>query len=169
MQTLTPPPTKAAPKLSVIGRQCIAAICVQRFCAHYGIRHPAIDAFVEHLWGVATVTSDTFTEWELAFQNLPASTWDEPLPPELLAVMPPPLVADYSRLADAAVECSAATWYASDIPATLAAFDVVCDVMRTHGIPLPRFDPFLVSSPDTREGWGNRPTPAELRQWRAEA
>jgi hypothetical protein len=160
-------PEIPAAKLSVIARQCIAAICVHRFCTHYGIRHLAIDAFVEHLWGVATVTPETFTAWEQGFQVLPASTWSEPLATGLLAAIPDQLVVHYSRLANAAIECSAGTWYASDIPATLDAFATVSELMREHGLSLPRFETFVDSSPEVGQGWGSHPTPEQLRAWRA--
>jgi hypothetical protein len=74
--------------LSVVARQCIAALCVQRFCALYEIRHPAIDDFVEHLWGVATVMSENFTEWAEGFAALPASTWGDDLPGNVVAAIP---------------------------------------------------------------------------------
>lgn len=162
------PSNAAAAELSVIARQCVAAICLRRFCDRYGIRHPGVDAFVEHLWGVATVTPEMFTAWEQNFQNLPASTWGGPLPPEVLAVIPLAVRADYERLANAAIECSAATWYTGDIDATLRAFEAVAAVMHIHGVPLPYLEPFRSSSPRALDGWGSQPSPAELREWHAQ-
>jgi hypothetical protein len=96
-------PTRPA-DLSVVARQCIAAICLERFCARYGIRHPAINAFIEHLWSVASVTSEAFTEWEQGFQSLVASTWAGDLPTEVITAIPASARADYEQLADAAIE-----------------------------------------------------------------
>ena len=158
----------APAELSVIARQCVAAICLRRFCERYGIVHDHIDAFVEHLWGVAVVKPESFEVWELGFQTLPAAGWGEPLPPELLEIIPPTVRADYERLANAVIECSAATWYAGDIPATLCAFEDVASVMRAHGIPLPRLEPFQSSSPAVFDGWGSRPSPGELAAWRVQ-
>ena len=166
-RALTRRRTSYPPNLSVVGRQCIAAICVHRFCAHYGIQHSAIEAFVEHLWGVATVTADSFTEWENGFATLPASLSKGPLPVELRAFIPARLAADYSRLAEEAVECSASTWYGDNIPGTLEAFEAVLEIMARHRIPLPPFEPFLASSPTVLQGWGSAPTPEELRRWRS--
>ena len=164
---MLPPDGPAAFQLSVIARQCIAAICLRRFCEKYTIAGPEIDAFVEHLWGVATVASDDFVGWEQGFQDLPASTWAGPVPESLLANVPESVRADYLQLADAAIESSADTWYCSGIGATIAAFGTVVAICQRHGIPLPPLQPFLVSSPTVRNGWGNRPTLAELQNWRS--
>jgi hypothetical protein len=153
----------AISRLSVIGRQCIAAVCVERFCRHHEILSAEIRDFVEHLWGIATVDEDSFAEWEGRFQALPASTWGGDL-----ELIPLPLRADYASLAEGAIECSAATWYGSDIPGTLAAFESVLHVMHVHDLPVPDFTPFLCSSPAVLHGWGNRPTPEQLQLWRAQ-
>ena len=155
------------PQLSVIGRQCIAAICVERFCRSHGIATPLVTDFVEHLWAIATVDEDSFVEWEQRFQKLPASTWADDSA-ALHAAIPASLLEDYATLADAAVECSAATWYGSDIPATIAAFDTVLRVMHEHKIALPNFELFRSSSPALIHGWGNKPTADQLRLWKTE-
>ncbi|MEI8257324.1 MAG: hypothetical protein WCJ30_16745, partial [Deltaproteobacteria bacterium] len=43
------PDRHAIARTSVIARQCVAAICLRRFCARYAIRHPDIDAFIDTL------------------------------------------------------------------------------------------------------------------------
>ncbi|MBL8741076.1 MAG: hypothetical protein JNK04_08285, partial [Myxococcales bacterium] len=82
------------PQLSVIGRQCIAAICVERFCRANGITTTLVTDFIEHLWGIATVDEDSFGEWEQRFQELPGSTWADDSA-ALHAAIPAPLVDDY--------------------------------------------------------------------------
>jgi len=44
--------------LSAIERPAVALVCLERFARHFGINHPELSKFIEHLWGVMHVTPE---------------------------------------------------------------------------------------------------------------
>lgn len=76
--------------LSVVARQCIAAVCFERYCVIHNLKHPDIRAFIDHIWGIGAIQNpEQFEAWELGFQGLKASGWGDPLPDDLLEIIPP--------------------------------------------------------------------------------
>ena len=154
-------------QLSVIARQCVAALCFERYCEFRGLKHPDIDAFIDHVWRVATLRNpDEFCEWESGFENLRATDWCEPVAEDFLALIPKEIRSEYFELASDVIETSAMTWYGSDLPATRKYCLKVLRTVSKYPIELPQLDCFRNSSPKWGGGWGKNPTAEELQIWR---
>ena len=65
-------------RLSVVGRQCVAVICLERFCRKYRLTHPAITKFIDHVWKVTQVDPETFGEWAEGFSLMPITGQGDP-------------------------------------------------------------------------------------------
>lgn len=85
-------------KLSVIGKQCIAVICLERFCKKYKLNHPAITDFIDHVWKVAQIKPEIFYEWEQGFADMSITGQGDPYPEDLKKVIPMDLFNDFNQL-----------------------------------------------------------------------
>jgi hypothetical protein len=154
-------------ELSVIARQCIAAICFERYCQFHKLQNPEIDAFIEHVWSITKIDKpEKFVEWEQGFQLLKASDWGKPLAKDILELIPANIQVEYRQLTEDVIEISAATWYGSDLNGTKQHLIKVIEVTSSYGITLPNLNKFRNSSPQINGGWGNIPSPDEINEWR---
>ena len=151
--------------ISVVGRQCVAVICLERFCRKYGLAHPAITKFIDHVWKVTQVDRETFEEWEEGFRLMPITGQGEPFPKDLVEAMPKELLSEFDRLTQSVFETSATTWYCSNIEDTKNYLLKVLDVASAHNIPIPDLG-FYVNPPIGHDGWGATLTDEQLQQWR---
>jgi hypothetical protein len=159
--------SKQSDELSVIARQCIAAVCFERYCEHHDLKHPDIRAFIDHIWRVGAIESpDQFIEWEQGFQWLSASGWGAPIPQDVLDTIPPATRQEYKKLAEYVIETSATTWYGSNMQGTREYLLKVIRIVSAYGIELPNFGLFKHSSAEFHGGWGNNPSPDLLYAWR---
>ena len=151
--------------LSVIGRQCVAVICLERFCRKYRLAHPAITKFIDHVWKVTQVSRETFEEWEECFGLMPITGQGDPFPRDLVEAIPTELLNEFDRLTQLVFETSATTWYCSDIEGTKDYLHKVLEVASAHDIPIPDLG-FYTNSPIEHDGWGAALTDEQLQQWR---
>lgn len=158
--------SKKIDELSVIARQCVAAVCFERYCEFHRLENPDISAFIDHIWLVGKLDPDHFEEWERGFQMLRASGWGEDLPEDVLKTIPLPIRQEYIKLAGYVIETSAATWYGSDLKGTKKYLLKVIHIVSTYGIKIPDLDLFKVASPQIVSEWGNNPSAEELHAWR---
>lgn len=155
-------------RISVRGRQCVAVTCLERFCDKYGLRHPDITAFIEHVWKVAQIHDETFGEWEAVFGELAITGQGDPYPDGLAASIPARLARDFDELTQRVYESSAATWYSVaelSIEECLAALRIA----EAHQLPLPDVSRFINEPVDLFAGWGPPVTDETLAQWRGSA
>src|SRR5262245_40149763 len=153
-------------RLSVIGRQCVAVICLERFCRKYGLAHPAITEFIDHVWKVAQVRLESFEEWTGGFGLIPITGQGDPLPKGLVDAIPTELLNEFDQLTQFVFETSATTWYCSDIAGTKSYLLKVLDVASDHNIPIPDLG-FYMNSPIEHHGcWGAALTDEQLQHWR---
>ena len=153
--------------LSVVARQCVAVTCLERFCRHFKIQHPALIAFMEHVWKVAQVDREIFVEWESGFASLPISGHGDDWPLEIRKAIPQTVLLPLIALVEHVVETSAVTWYGDDLPATKRQLENVLEICRAHGVIAPELIKYTQLQPDIRGGWGPPLTNQELAAWRA--
>jgi hypothetical protein len=152
--------------LSVIARQCVAVTCLERFCRQYDINHPAISAFIEHVWQVAHVAPATFGEWEKGFSLLSASGFGDLWPDEVRSAISEESLNTLVELVEHVVETSASAWYGDDLPATRHHLEFVLKICEEHGVTAPDLRNYLQSRPQMYGGWGPPLTDEELAAWR---
>jgi hypothetical protein len=152
-------------RLSVIGRQCVAVICLERFCRKYRLEHPAITKFIDHVWKVTQVGPETFEEWTYGFGLIPITGQGDPLPADLVEAIPRELLNEFDRLTQCVFETSATTWFCSDTEGTKKELLKVLDVASEHDIPIPDLG-FYMNPPIEHDGWGAMLTDEQLQQWR---
>ncbi|APA68647.1 hypothetical protein [Janthinobacterium sp. 1_2014MBL_MicDiv] len=153
--------------LSIIARQCIAVTCLQRFCQRHAIEHPALTAFIEHVWKVAQVESGNFASWERGFAALPVSGMGDPWPEEVSAAIPATLLGTLTELLQHVQETSACTWHGDDLPATRRQLEAVFRLCGRHAVAVPAPGHYAQHDAAIRNGWGPALTDGELRAWRA--
>ena len=151
---------------SVIGRQCMAVTCLERYCRHHGLHHPDVSAFIDHVWKVAQVTSDTFVSWETGFAQLTITGQGDPYSESLLAAIPSHLRAEFDRLTQHVFETSATTWYGDALEDTRLQLIEVLRVVAAYGIALPEPERYLNAPISQYGGWGPALTDDQLRTWR---
>lgn len=154
-------------QISVVGRQCVAAICFERFCKKYRILHPAIDLFIDHIWKVTQVNPENFVDWEQGFQTMPITGQGEPYPTDLVEAVPKILWNDFDELTQFVFETSATTWYGSDLEGTKTFLLKAIAIAIRHEIELPDLS-FYVNSPIVHHGnWGQPLTNEQVEEWRS--
>lgn len=154
-------------ELSVVAKQCIAAVCFERYCQFHKLQSPDIDAFIEHIWKITKIEKPgDFGEWEQGFQLLRATNWGEPLSKDFLKLIPSTIRQEYTKLAEYVIETTATTWYGSDLKGTTEYLLKIIDTVSSYGIVLPDFNKFRNSSPQVYSGWGSNPSPDVIYEWR---
>ena len=124
-------------KLSVIGKQCIAVICFERFCKKYNLNHPAITDFINHVWKVAQINPETFSEWEQGFANMPITGQGDPYPEDLKKAIPLNLLDDLNQFTIYIFEISAINWYTAYNPVgTTQMFLNAINIAQKHDITI---------------------------------
>ena len=154
-------------ELSVVARQCVAAVCFERYCEFHKLKSPDIDAFIQHIWDITKLEKpEMFVDWEQGFQQLKAVDWGATLTKDFLNQIPTSIRNEYIELTNNVIETSAATWYGSDLNGTKENLMKVIDTVSKYGIALPDLNKFRNSSPQIMGGWGNNPSPDEVYEWR---
>ena len=153
-------------RLSVVGRQCVAVICLERFCRKYRLTHPAITKFIEHVWKVTQVDPETFGEWAEGFSLMPITGQGDPYPKDLVETIPKELLNEFDRLTQFVFETSATTWYCSDIEGTKNYLLKVLDVASDHNIPIPDLGCYMNPPIEHHGCWGTALTNEQLQHWR---
>ncbi|MES2016651.1 MAG: hypothetical protein V4484_09155 [Pseudomonadota bacterium] len=153
--------------LSVVARQCVAVTCLERFCQHFQIEHPALLALVEHIWKVAQVEPANFVAWESGFASLPISGLGDDWPQAIRDAIPKTVRLPLSKLVEHVVETSAVTWYGDDLPATKKQLENVLEICKAHGVSNPELRRYTQPQAQIHGGWGPTLTNQELAAWRA--
>ena len=152
-------------RLSVVGRQCVAVICLERFCRKYRLAHPAITKFIDHVWKITQVDRQTFEDWEQGFGSMPITGQGDPLPNDLVEAIPVELLKEFDRLTQLVFETSGSTWYCSNIQGTKDCLLEVLELASEHNVPIPDLS-FYMNPPIQHDGWGATLTDEQLQQWR---
>jgi hypothetical protein len=154
--------------LSIIARQCVAAVCLERYCRHHKLDIPELNALLDHIWRITSIKSpDGFVNWDRGFSDLAVNGLFDPIPPSVLDAVPKALHGELDQLISDTVETSAATWYASDPEdQSLAHLLSVVRTVTSYGIPLPDLNKFRSSDATWAGGWGTKPTAFQTHTWR---
>lgn len=152
--------------LSVIGKQCSAVICFERFCRKYKLSHQYITDFINHVWKVCQVNPTTFVEWDEAFQDLAITGQGDPYPEELLEQIPKELLNDFNKMSQAVFETSATTWYGDNLPGTRKELFKVITLSLKHDINVPDFSLYTNPPIEDRGGWGPVLSDEVMKKWR---
>ena len=155
-------------QLSIVARQCVAAVCLERYCRHHRLDIPQVNALLAHIWGITTIKNpDEFVAWERGFGDLAITGLGDPIPLEVLETIPTSLHSEFDQLVCNTVETSAITWYGSDPEDR--SLEYLLSVIRTlnsYRIALPDFSKFRSSDPTWHGGWGTKPTADQAHEWR---
>lgn len=152
--------------LSLIARQCLAVTCLQRFCSHHAMHHPALAAFIDHVWKVAQLQAGDFAAWEQGFAALPVSGMGDPWPDDVRLALPAHMLGDLMALVQHVQETSAATWHGNDLPATRRQLEAVLRICAQHGVAVPQLAQYAQHDASLRGGWGPVLGHAQWRAWR---
>lgn len=156
----------AIDELSVVGRQCVAVICLERFCREYQLDHPAIAEFVDHVWKVAQVDPGSWTEWERGFHSIPLTGQGATYPGTLVEAIPEDLRDDFFLLTQSVFWTSAETWYGYDLEGTKSHLLQVLKISSRHNIAIPDLRFYINPPVEHHDHWGPPLSDEQLREWR---
>lgn len=160
-------PDTSIDALSVVARQCLAVTCLQRFCGRHALHHPALAAFIEHVWKVAQLAPGAFAAWQQGFAALPINGMGDPWPDDVRLAIPENLLGDLMQLVQHVAETGASTWYGDDLPASKLQLEAVLRLCARHGVHGPDLEPYMQRAAPLHGGWGPAVTDAELTAWKA--
>lgn len=152
--------------LPVIARQCLAVACLQRFCMRHAMHHPALTAFIDHVWKVAQLQAGEFAAWERGFAALPISGMGDPWPDDIRLAIPETMLDDLMALVQHVMETSASTWHGDDLAASRRQLEAVLRICGRHGVAVPELGPHAQHAARPGKGWGSALTDAEVRAWK---
>lgn len=139
-------------KLLIIGKQCIAVICFERFCKKYEIKHWGIDEFVNQVWEITRIGAKDFDfeKYAHGFVEMPITGQGDLYPDDLITVIPENVMDDFNIFIQSIYEISAINWYCRyDHESTTRMFLEVLDVAKKHKIKIPSFNSSLNGSFDS--------------------
>lgn len=152
-------------RISNAGCQVIGAICLSCFCRRFGIAHPDIDSLLAHLWSFARIASpDEFVAWDQALGRCALHGLGDPVPDEVLAVVPTELQEDFGALVEFVVEIGMYDAYGANTDEPRNFLMRAIHLCEGHKVPVPSLEPFLQPPQSSRLGM---PVAEEtLAQWR---
>ena len=115
--------------------QIQGARCLDAFCRHHHLNHPAISALITHLLSIASATD--LPAWEQAGQLLPLNGRGDPWPTDLDAAIPEHLRADFHRLVDHTVEISLSDYYGATTSRPPEFYVSCLHLLKKHAVPVP--------------------------------
>jgi hypothetical protein len=147
----------ALANLSNRDKQAYAALCLAKFCAAKGIRHPSITVLIEHLLSI--LVSRDLPKWERAGAALEL-TGNDPLPTTLENVLPSDVTAEeFGRLVNYVVEVGIINMYGADTEHPLSFLEKVISVLKQFKVEPPRMRDFaqgVEDKPSASKGIGSR-------------
>jgi|GEM_PF-2335658 len=123
----------ACPKF--IPLQVKGAYCLEAFCRHHGIRHPAVEPLIAHLLSIAE--ADNLPAWEEAGQRLPLNGRGDPEPGDLDEAVPARLRADFRQLVHATVEIGLVDFHGASTYRPLEFYEDCKRLLKKHRVPAP--------------------------------
>ncbi|QQR55576.1 hypothetical protein IPG41_03410 [Candidatus Peregrinibacteria bacterium] len=154
-------------KLTVIGRTCVSVICFERFCNKFNISHPDIKNFIQHIWKVTQVNSNTWVEWESGFYHLTITGQGDPYNEDLINSIPKNLLEDFDKFSQYVFETTASTWYTSDITGSSEFLRKVLELCIKYDVPLPKLDFYTNPPNNIHNGWGKSLSDEEVKNWQS--
>ncbi|MBI1915264.1 MAG: hypothetical protein HYS12_11075 [Planctomycetes bacterium] len=157
--------------LSLPARLAVALHLFTGYCRHWGLDHPELSSFVEHLWAYMQVRGDTFEAWYSRRPPLVEAGmgWDYPDGfKDYLASRGVP-EAEFHRVLWATTEILYFSLFgAADDTGSLSLLNELASVATARGVRWPNLAPFA-SSLWVGGGGGQCLSDEELSQWRAAA
>jgi len=120
---------------------------------------------VAHLWAFARIASpDEFVAWDRAAAGIVLHGRGDPVPDEVLAVVPTELQADFAALVEFVVEIGMYDAYGADTDEPRNYLMRAIGLCEGHNVPVPSLEPFLRSPQNSR--WGMPVAEETFAQWR---
>lgn len=151
--------------LSINERQCVAVICLQRYCKKYKIVHSTIDEFIEHIWKVAQINNN-FCEWADKFGYLAITGQGDPYPEDLVKAIPVDLIEEFNILTQYVYEISASCWFGSESEDSSKMLLMVFDIISKHNIAIPDLNYYREDVKKNPDGWTPVINDEKLKLWR---
>jgi hypothetical protein len=146
------------PSFSVRQLQFYAGLCFRQFCLEKKIDHPAIDAFLKHLFSLASIES--ISEWPTNGAKLELTGLGDPLPDSLLAILPAALVEPFDHLSGNCIEVGMVDLWGAESDEPLRFVRRVIEILDRQGIATP--DPRGLAAFRDGTHWGSAWNPAEF-------
>jgi hypothetical protein len=157
--------------LSLRARIAIALHLFRGYCHRRGLNHPEIDRFVEHLWEFIGLPDGGrgFPSWEKREPPLALVGLGDDFPPGFDSLLRAAGVsaAEFRHVLSCTTEVLYSSMYAAaDEEGSLRYLLELASVAESVGVEWPHMDCFGGSHWFDGHGWGQRPSPQELAEWR---
>lgn len=115
--------------------QVKGAYCLEAFCRHHDIRHPAVEQLIAHLLSIAK--TDNLPAWEQAGQRLPLNGRGDPWPGDVDETVPERLRADFRKLVHDTVEIGLVDFHGDSTYRPLECYEACKRLLKKHRVPAP--------------------------------
>lgn len=151
--------------LSIRACQAMGTAAFRRYCAHHGIAHPEVKAFVEH--GYAMADTQDIVAWEQDQPPLVRAGLGADLPELLSQVVGRAHRPSFEYLLTHVTEIGYTDLYGAVTSAPWRHLRAALAVLDGEGIPRPPIEPFLESPSSEVHGWGDPVSAAVKLTWMA--
>lgn len=151
--------------LSIRACQAMGTAAFRRYCAHHGISHPEVTAFVEH--GYAMADTQDIVAWEQNGPPLVRASLGTDLPELLSQVVGRAHRPSFEYLLVHVTAIGYTDLYGAVTSAPWRHLRAALAVLDGEGIPRPPIEAFLASPASEVHGWGEPVTAALKLSWMA--
>ncbi|HJX26336.1 MAG TPA: hypothetical protein VJ885_00365 [Thermoanaerobaculia bacterium] len=146
-------------ELSVRELQAYGAACLARYCAEKGIHSKHVEWLVDHL--LLVLVSTRLPVWETAGTMFELTGRGEPLPPDLVELIPEGELSRFERLVSCVVKIGMVDMYGGDTSQSLRSARESREVLESADVKPPSVEDLFPSRQQGAErGWGE-PVPGE--------
>jgi hypothetical protein len=92
--------------------QVLAALCLSKFCKHFGIDHEALSSLISHECSI--LIAKDLSSWDAAGANLYLPGRGDPVPADILHLVPDLIKKDFTELVECSVEVGIIDLYGAD-------------------------------------------------------
>jgi hypothetical protein len=138
--------------LNIRQKQAYAALCINQFCMHFNIRDNSISELITHL--ISLLTTDNIPEWESKGAILAIVGRGEPIPQNVIELVPVNCQEHFSELIENGVEVGIIDIYGALTEQPQQFLNNCIHILVQLKIEVPQLDGLLLHS-ICSNGWGD--------------
>lgn len=152
-------------ELSVRELQAYGAACLARYCAEKGIHSKHVEWLIDHL--LLVLVSTRLPAWETAGTMFELTGRGEPLPPELVELIPEGELSRFERLVSSVVKIGMIDMYGADTDQPLRFARKSRELLESASVDSPSVEDLFPSRQQkVGRGWGEPVTAEQYRHAR---
>lgn len=146
-------------EFSIRQLQIYSALCLQRFCSKFAINHAAIEELFQHL--VSIGTAENLSEWEQSGGRLRLAGRGDPIPMDIVSVVPSDVLGLFRVLIESCVEVGLVDMYGMPTEKPKCFAERCLEILDCVSVTAPSRDP-IVRYFQGSDAWGEAVSQKEL-------